>query len=429
MNRILFQNADILTMDDENRFLSSSNLIVKDGQIESVGLPPSGTFTRIIDASHFLLMPGLVNAHTHTPMTLLRGLKDDCTLDEWLNDYIWPAENTLTREDYYVGALLGIAEALATGTTSITDMYRNSTELALAAATTGIKANVCESITAGEDYNRNTHSGIAECIRVWEDFNNYDQGRIRCDTSIQSLWQTPKELWKDIRDLAFEKDMGIHIHCAETKSEMEHCLSKYGSTPVKLLQDAEVLKNHTVLVHGIYLSEEEWKIVQKNHACIVHDPCSNLKCCSGFANLKPYIDHGISVALGTDGVCSNNSGDMFDTIKLTGLVQKMLNNDPCFLPAEQLLKMAIQEGLHSQKRDNEAGALIAGMDADLIAIDKDFPSMQPMLSAPANLAYSASGAMVRMTMVRGKILYENGEFTTIDIERLKNSVKKIISRF
>lgn len=429
MSRTLFQNADILTLDHENRFLSSSNLIVKDGLIESVGLPPTGTFTRIIDASHYLLMPGLVNAHTHTPMTLLRGLKDDCTLDEWLNNYIWPAENTLTREDYYVGALLGIAEALATGTTSITDMYRNSTELARAAAITGIKANICESITADEDYNRNTHSGLAECIRVWEDFNNYDQGRILCDTSIQSLWQTPKALWKDIRDLALEKDMGIHIHCAETKAEMEHCLSKYGSTPVKLLQDAEVLKNHTVLVHGIYLSEEELEIVKKNHAYIVHDPCSNLKCCSGFANLKPYVDRGISVALGTDGVCSNNSGDMFDTIKLTGLVQKMLNDDPCFLPAEHLLKMAIQEGVHSQRRDNETGALIAGMDADLIAIDKAFPSMQPMLSAPANLAYSASGAMVRMTMVRGKILYENGEFTTIDIERLQNSVKKIVSRF
>lgn len=429
MKRILFQNAVILTLDPERPLLRNSTLVVCGEKIESVGAAPEGHFDRVIDAAGRILMPGLVNAHTHSPMTLLRGLKDDCGLDEWLQKYIWPAEASLSREDFRVGAKLGIAEMLATGTTCFSDMYRASGELFKAAAEAGVKANICDSILSPENFDPTTNTGVLESRATLREWDNYDHGRLRCDTSIQSCWQSPPAMWRYIADFAAENNMGIHIHLAETRSELEHCRARYGATPVKLLQEAGVFRNRVVAVHGIYLNEEDQQILCAANATIVHDPCSNLKCCCGFANLKPYLEKGIPVALGTDGVSSNNTGDMFDTIKLTSLLQKMLNDDPSFLDAQQLLVMATRNGLHSQGRDGEAGMLRPGMDADLIAVDADFPSMQPLLSPAGNLVYSASGAMVRMTMVRGRILYENGEFTTIDMEQLRWQLDRITERY
>ena len=429
MSGILFQNATILTLDPTNPVFRNSNLIVNGTKIESVNGELSGKFDRVIDASNLLLMPGLVNAHTHSPMTLLRGLKDDCDLGEWLKKYIWPAESSLTRDDYYWGSMLGIAEMLATGTTCYTDMYRASGEVFRAAAETGIKANICDSILSPDDFDPLTNAGVLETKKNLEQWDGYDDGRLRCDISIQSCWQSPPAMWRYIADFAAEHNLGIHIHLAETLSELEHCQNRYGGTPVTLLRDAGVFRNRVIGVHGIYLNEEDQEIIRNSNTTLVYDPCSNLKCCCGFANLKPYVEKGIPIALGTDGVCSNNTGDLFDTIKLSSLLQKMLNNDPAFLTAEELLVMATQTGLHSMGRDGEAGMLRPGMDADIVAIDTSFPSMQPLLSPAGNLVYSASGAMVRMTMVRGKMLYENGEYTTIDMERLRWELNKITSRY
>lgn len=429
MSRILFRHADILTLDPNRPLLRNSVLSVKNGLIESVGQELPGPYERIIDASGRILMPGLVNAHTHSPMTLLRGLKDDCPLDLWLRDYIWPAEAALSREDYYYGALLGIAEMLATGTTSMTDMYRASTEILRAACDTGIKANICESITSDDTFDPSSHTGVLESRATIDAYQKYDNGRILCDTSIQSCWQTEPKLWKYISDFAYERKIGVHIHLAETQDELRHCQQRYGLSPVRLLEKAGVFRNRIIAVHGIYLSEEDQQILKEHDACIVHDPASNLKCCCGFANLKPCYDKGIPLALGTDGVCSNNSGDLFDTIKLTALVQKMLANDPAFMSAETLLEMATQGGLYSQGRAGQAGMLREDMDADLILVDSDFPSMQPSLSPAGSLVYAASGALVRLTMVRGRILYENGRFTTIDIQNVRNKVRQITSRF
>ena len=428
MDKTLIKNTTIITLDPARPLLRNSCIGISGGKIESVGYG-EGEYDRIIDGSGYIIMPGLVNAHTHSPMTLLRGLKDDCTLDEWLNDYIWPAENALTREDYYYGSLLGIAEMIATGTTSMTDMYRASGELIRAAAETGIKANICESITADESFDPKTHKGVLESVETHAKYNGYDSGRIRIDTSIQSCWQTTPALWSYIADFAASENIGIHIHLAETQSELEHCRGTYGDTPVRLLEKAGVFKNRVIAVHGIWLEEDAQQILKDNGVCIFHDPASNLKCCCGFAKLKPYVEKGIPLAIATDGVCSNNSADLFDTMKSTALIQKMLSDDPCLLPAEEIVNMAVQGGLFSQGRQNEAGMIKEGLDADLIAIDANHPSMLPGFSPISDVVYSANGGLVRLTMVRGKILYENGVFTTIDMDALKAEINKIVSRF
>ena len=428
MESILINNTTIITLDPSQPTLRNSCVGIRNGKIASVGYR-EGEYDRVIDGSGYIIMPGLVNAHTHSPMTLLRGLKDDVTLDEWLEDYIWPAENALGPEEYYYGALLGIAEMIATGTTSMTDMYRSSGSIIRAAIDTGIKANLCESITADESFDPATHKGFLESVSTYKQFNGYDNGRIRIDTSIQSCWQTTPALWKSVSDFAAETGIGIHIHLAETQDELEHCRKTYGDTPVRLLEKAGVFKNRVIAVHGIWLDEEEQRILKDNGVCIVHDPASNLKCCCGFAKLKPYVEKGIPLALATDGVCSNNSADLFDTKKSTALIQKMLADDPCLLPAEDVLKMAVHGGLLSQGRENEAGMIKEGLDADLIAVDATFPSMLPGFSPISDMVYSASGALVRLTMVRGKILYENGVFTTIDMDALKAQIAKIVSNF
>ncbi|MBQ3090516.1 MAG: amidohydrolase [Oscillospiraceae bacterium] len=429
MNRILLKNALVLTLDPQCPLVRDCDLVISGGKVEFLGKQAEGRFDRVLDASHWVVLPGLVNAHTHTPMTLLRGLKDDCDLDVWLRDYIWPAENALTREDYYVGALLGMAEAIATGSTSITDMYRASGESIRAAVECGIKANICESILADESFSPLTHAGVLESHQTVRDFNGYDDGRIRIDTSVQSCWQTVPALWEHIAGFARDEGIGIHVHLAETTSEIDHCRKTYGDSPVRLLDKAGIFQNRVAAAHCIYLDDEDRQILKDRKAVIVHDPASNLKCCCGFAQLKPCVEQGIPIALATDGVCSNNTGDLFDTIKLTSLVQKMLSNDPAFLTANELLVMATRNGLLSQGRAGEAGMIRPGMDADLIAVNIDHPSMQPLISPEGNLVYSASGAMVELTMVRGRILYYKGEFTTIDMDRLRWQVKQIVDRY
>ena len=429
MERTCIEHATLVPLDPQKPpVLRDTPITICGEKIESIGMS-AGPCDRTIDGSGWLLMPGLVNAHTHTPMTLLRGLRDDCTLSEWLEKYIWPAESTLTREDFYWGAMLGIAELLATGTTCVSDMYRASEELIRAAVETGIKANICESITAQEPFSPAHHEGVQESLRTIDRWNGYDHGRIRCDTSIQSCWQTTPSLRRYIGNLAAERDIGIHIHLAETRQELNICRKSYGDTPVRLLEREGVFRSRVAAVHGIWLDETDLRILRDHGAVIIHDPASNFKCCCGFANLRPCLEKGIPLALGTDGVCSNNSADMFETMKTTALVQKMLNEDPCLLPARQVLELATQGGLASQGRIGEAGMLRPGLDADLIALDRAFPSLQPGLSPESDLVYAASGAMVRMTMVRGRILYEDGSFPTLDIERIRRETARITKRY
>lgn len=425
-----FYDAAIITLDEKRTILFNAYLIIEEGIISyvSTDYPQSLPATyHSIDASGLLLCPGLVNAHTHTPMTILRGFNDDVPIDEWL-EHIWTAESKLTEHDYYYSSLLGIAEMLAYGTTSISDMYRSSQTILQAAIDSGIKANICESITNTPGQTPKTLPAIQKSLELIRTYNGFDNGRIKCDTSIQSVFQTTPELWEFIADLALKEDISIHMHLCETQSEVEYTIENYGCSPIICLNKHGVFNSHVVAAHGIYTTPDEIDILAQNKASVVHDPCSNLKCCCGFANLKPFIQKNINIALGTDGVCSNNSGDMFEIMKFTALNQKMLNNDPSFADANQVLSMAVGGGLKSQKRDNEAGMIAHGRDADIIALDLTHPGMMPLTSPVSNMVYATHGNHVVFTMVRGNMLYYKGEFPTIDIEKSYHKVSESLRR-
>jgi len=426
-----FYHATIITLDEKCPVLFDAYLIIEQGTISYVGtdypqsLPASCHST---DASDLLLCPGLVNAHTHTPMTVLRGFKDDVPMEKWL-EYVWAAESALTDQNYYYSSLLGIAEMLAYGTTSISDMYRSSHTILQAAIDSGIKANICESITNTSDQTPKDLLSVQKSLDLIHTYNGFDNGRIKCDTSIQSIFQTTPELWEFIADMALKENISIHMHLCETQSEVEYTLKNYGDTPILCLEKHGVFNSHVVAAHGIYVTPDEIDILAQNKSSVVHDPCSNLKCCCGFANLKPFMQKGINIALGTDGVCSNNSGDLFETMKFTALNQKMLNNDTCFADAYQVLTMAVKGGLKSQKRNKnkEAGMIACGQDADIIAVDLTHPGMIPITSPMSNLVYAAHGNHVVFTMVRGNMLYYKGEFPTIDLEKVRYEANRLLS--
>lgn len=428
----LFKNATIITMNKKKEILKQANLLTIDGKIAYMGssIPETNSSTQIIDCSRFLLLPGLINTHTHVPMILLRGLADDCSLQDWLNRAIWPAESTLTRSDVHWGTLLGISEMLAYGTTSFSDMYHFSATIASAVAEAGIKATLCNGIVCREtSYSPSSHLATQEGIELIKNWNGYQNGLIRCDTSIQSEFQTIPAVWETIAQLAQDYSVGIHMHLSETLDEQNACIQKYKKTPTQLFQAAGVFESRVVAAHCNYISEEDMDIFSSSHATIVHDPCSNLKMCSGFVNLKPMFEKKINIALGTDGVCSNNSSDLFETMKFTALNQKMCSQDPTFFSAADTLTAATLGGAIAQGREHECGTLEIGKDADLIAVDTAFPGHTSAINSVTDLVYSTNGSHVALTMVRGNILYQNGEFKTLDIEKIKYETNQIISRF
>lgn len=432
MSGLLLEHAKVVTMNPQNPIYEDAFLMTDKEKIVYLHtLPPPivSNDTRRINCSNRLILPGLVNAHTHSPMSLLRGISDDCSLSDWLKLAVWPAESSLTRAEIATGCSLGMAEMLAYGTTSFTDMYRFSETVAKTVATVGIKANLCESITCAADYDPKTHPSTQESMRMVAEWNGYDNGLIRCDTSIQSEFQTIPALWNFIAEFAANQSIGIHIHLSETKEEVENCLKKYGKSAAQLLDESGVFHSRVVASHCIYLKEADLEILANNQTIVVHDPCSNLKMCCGFANLYPIKEKGIPIALGSDGVCSNNSADLFETMKFTALNQKMITGDPCFMSAYDCLYAATMGGLVSQGRELESGILQPGMDADFIALDLSHPGLQPCIRPISNIVYAAKGSHVNLTVVRGKVLFENGVFSTIDLERVLYDVKKIAARF
>ncbi len=421
---ILLKCAKILTLNDENDILDNAEILIVNGKIRAVGNNiPVDEHTECLDLSDSLIMPGLVNAHTHSPMIILRSLADDCNLEKWLQEHIWPAEQIIDKDIITCAVKYSIMEMLSYGITSFSDMYKDSLTVAEAIVPTGIKANIADSLTfnGNERYNPATHKGTIENEELIRKWNNHDSGRIKTDTSIQSQWQSTPELWQYISTLATKENIGIHIHLLETKSEKNNCIKKYGKTPVELFEEYGVLDNRVIGVHCNYLSEKDFEIIRDKDFSCAHDPQSNYKMCSGYLNLKKFSNRDINIAIGTDGVCSSNSYDLFETLKIVSLSQKMITQDPTFPSSINLLKMATQGGLKSQGRVNEAGMIKPGLDADIIALKME-NGMFPCFNAISNLVYSTNGSSVRMTMVRGNILYKDGIFTTIDAEETKRKL-------
>ena len=422
----LFQNATVLTMCDERPVLQNGFVGVAGGKVVYVGeTAPEEPAARTIDCRGKFLLPGLVNAHAHTAMCLMRGYADDYTLQTWLYEKVFPVEARLDERAILAGARLGFAEMLRTGTTSASDMYFREPAVAALALECGMRVSLSNAVLAFDEatYDPEKDRAIQETRALIRDFHGAGNGRIRADAAIHAEYTSYPAVWRYVTDIARENGLVLQVHVSETKKEHEECLARRGVTPTRALYDAGVFEAKVLAAHGVWLSDEDMDIFAEAGASVAHCPVSNLKLGSGIARLADMKRHGMNVALGTDGCCSNNTHDLFEEVKLAALLQKGVSGDPTCVTAYESLKMATVGGAKAQGRENEIGRIAEGFDADMILIDADSPILRPVYDPISTTVYSATGRDVCLTMVQGRILYENGQFTTIDVEQAMHEVE------
>lgn len=397
--------------------------------IVSVGAErPEGRFDCEKDMSGKLLLPGLVNAHTHAAMTLLRGVGTDLPLQRWLFDSVFPVEGRMTAEDIRAGTALALLEMLACGTTSFSDMYFFPWEAAELAAACGIKANLCYPVQAfdpAEPYEKN--ESARKLAQFYRDWHNAAEGRIRVDGCLHAEYTCNPHVAAGTAAWCRQNGVRMHIHLSETKSEHDGCIEKYGKTPARWMNDLGVFDVPCAAAHCVWVTESDRALLREKHVSVIHNPTSNMKLGSGFAPVPELLEEGVNVALGTDGAASNNNLNMLEELHLAAILHNGCRHDAALLPAGQVLEMATVNGAKLQGRD-DTGTIEAGKRADIMAIDLSAPHLVPHLDTAGLAVYSAQAADVCMTMVDGRILYENGEYLTLDREKIMAEAKNAVAR-
>lgn len=425
MESILLYHCRALLMDEENTLLDPAYVVVEGERIAAVSSTrPQGPFAQEIDCGGNVLMPGLVNAHTHIPMTLMRGYAGGCDLHTWLNDWIFPAEAKLDDRAVRAGADLALAELIAGGVTTIADMYMHTTAIAQAVLEAGISANLsCGGVYFGApgDFGPDTCKDCENQRILTEEFHGAGNGQILVDASVHGEYTSNVPLWQWMADYAQRKGLGMHVHVSETQSEHEGSLTRWGLTPFRILDRYGVWDTRAIAAHCVWTTEDDWAgMAEKGVAC-VHNPVSNLKLGSGVAWIPAMKAAGVPIALGTDGVSSNNNQDMFEEMKFAAVLHNGVTRDPLALLPQDVLAMATREGAKALGR--QTGRIAPGYVADLILVDFTRPHLTPCHSVMDNLVYAAHGSDVVMNMARGKIIYKDGTFLTLDLEKIQAEVK------
>ena len=419
MKRLL-KGADILAWKDEGFVCLKSGYLGIDGdRIDYVGTEaPRAAYDEIKDMTGKLLLPGLVNGHTHTGMSLLRGLGSDLPLKEWLFDTVFPVEDRLTDEDLRIGMELSLLEMIASGTTAFTDMYMSPGYTARAVVASGMKANLCRPMQSFDpDEEPMTCRRMREMLALYDEWNGAAEGRIVTDFAIHAEYTCTEKMVRAAAEEAQKRGAGMHIHLSETAAEQQNCVEKYGLTPAQWFDKMGAFNGRAYAAHCVWLTAEDRALLKERDVTVIHCPESNLKLGSGVADVPAMTDEGLTVALGTDGAASNNNLNMMEEMHLAALLHKGVRHDPTALPMDQVLRMATVNGAKLQGR-TDTGVLAVGTMADVIAVDMDRPHLAPCIDPLSNLLFSAQAADVVMTMADGQILYENGDFLTLDRDRI-----------
>ncbi|WP_427182129.1 amidohydrolase [Paenibacillus sp. TC-CSREp1] len=417
---ILIQQATILTMQDNESPFMGDIRIEGDRIVEIASHVDPQPGDDVLDGRSKLAMPGLVNAHQHSPMSLLRGFSDDLKLMDWLDRKMLPAEARMTSEDIYWGAKLGIAEMIRSGTTAFADMYIHMNEIAEAVTETGIRASLTRGMVFMEEDGGRRLQEAVDLVQRWSGKAN---GRITTMYGPHSPYTCPMEPLRDVIAMAVRDDIPLHIHLAETIEEVQKIHSRYGLTPTEYLVEAGMFDHaHVLLAHAVHLNENDVSKLKGMRGGVAHNPVSNLKLGCGIAPIEAMRTEGITVGLGTDGAGSATTLDMFEEIKAACWLQKLDYGDPTRIPAREVLNMATRGSAKLLSLHDEVGVLAPGYKADLILIDLAKPHLQPIHNMESLLAYSVNGADVHTTIVDGRILMRDRKLLTLDEDELYREV-------
>lgn len=408
---IIFKNADILTWD---KYIKNTDVSVEGNIIKKIGETEVVPGDEVICAKGKLLMPGFCNTHTHTSMTLFRSYADGMSLEDWLYTKIFPAEDRLCGEDVYNGTALAMLEMISTGTTSFHDMYFFTEDIAAAAIDIGMRGKICRGLVNGDTDGFENDERLYGNIDFYNKYNGSAEGRITVGFGMHSVYTCSPQYLKYCAQAVKEIGATAHIHLSETRVENGNCIKNYGKTPTVLMNDAGVFDVPCTAAHCVHLNDEDIDILKEKGVSVANNPSSNLKLCSGIADMKKLIEKGINVTLGTDGASSNNNLNMVEEMHLCALLSS--------LTAREAMKVATING--AMALGINAGDIKEGALADLILIDTDKPHFYPVHDICANAVYSMQGSDVECTMVDGKILYYKGEFKTADFEKIKYEAEK-----
>lgn len=422
---MIFEKIAVLKGD--GTYLPSCYVGIKDAHIRYIGVtPPTEDYGERIDGKNRLLMPGFVNAHTHVAMTLMRGYGEDLPLQSWLFDRIFPFEDKLSPDAVYWGSLLGIAEMLMTGTISFTDMYYFCEDTVRAVTETGIKANIGRGISCFDATKRFADlPAYSDTKALIEHYHGAENGRILVDVAPHAEYTTRPDILRDAAELAAEEGLRMHIHVSETASEHKACVGRHGKTPTRLLEEVGMLDRPLTVAHGVWLTDDDVICLSQHDATLAHCAKSNLKLGSGVAPVEKYRRMGLPVAIGTDSAASNNALDMVDEMRMAALLAKGVSHNAGALPAGDILYMGTRAGALSQGR-TDCGDIEVGYRADLVALDTTDLGLCPANAPLSNVLYGAGSRAVYMTVADGRVLYRSGEFLTLDIERVRFEVQRVV---
>ncbi len=416
----LISNVTVVTMNEKMDVLFGAYLGIADGKISTISRqPPAEQPSTIIDGTGMVVMPGLVNCHTHLATTALRSLLDDTGRAEALDQQL-SREDKLDARSAKAAALLGIAECLRFGITSVSDLYYYPDATAQAVAESGIKANLALSayrfIDQSEDFDFETDEQCRELCRVTEKWHGFDDGRIRIDGGIYAQYTSNHKLWEGLAAYAMEKELGMQLHLAETQTEAEECLDRTGLGPAELLDCHNLFRVPTTAAGCVALAPEERMLLGKRKVSAVATPLAYAKAGMPSTPILDCVKAGMNVALGTGGAIECGNLDMFEVMRGAAMGARLAGGDASAMPAPAVLMMATTCGARAQGRAGSTGMLKEGMDADLVLLDFSAPHLMPCHNVMNGLVFSAKGGDVAMTMVRGRILYQNGQFPTIDLK-------------
>jgi 5-methylthioadenosine/S-adenosylhomocysteine deaminase len=425
---IMVKNGWVVTMDHASTLIERGAVVIKADRIVEVGpedvLVSQYNAGKTIDAHRGIIMPGLVNSHTHAAMTCFRGLADDLPLMTWLEDHIFPAEAKLTSDMVYKGTLLACAEMILSGTTTFCDMYLFEDAVAEAARKTGMRALVGEVLY---DFPSPNYGPVEEGLKYTEDLIKKwrDDPLITVAVEPHSPYLCAPDLLEKAKAIADRNNVPMVMHVSESEAEVIRLKDKYNKTPVEHLAEIGFLDPKLVAVHCVVLTEKDMALLKDFDVKVAHDPESTMKLASGVTPVPQLLERGITVGLGTDGCASNNNLDLLQEMDTAAKVHKVQTLDPTVLDAKTVVKMATIDGARALGLEDQIGSLEPGKKADIIIIDIRRPHLTPMYNVYSHLVYAVSGNDVVTAIVNGQVLMENRRLTTLDVEAVMEDVNRI----